>query len=95
MIPEQQATPPPNQSVDPIEYLLQAGSFRNEKDADRQRVELILLNLNTHLEKVTLNNGEIWHRVIVGPFHSRSELSKAREVLIGNNIKSLLLKRKT
>jgi len=74
-------------------YLLQAGSFRNNTDADRLRAQLLLLNLVVTIEKVKARNGDSWHRVIVGPFKSRSKLAKARSILATHQIDSLLLKR--
>ena len=75
-------------------YLLQVGSFRNNEDADRLRAQLLLLNLAVTVEKVRSRNGDDWHRVIVGPFKSRSKLAKARSILASNEISSLLLKRR-
>ena len=80
-------------SAQNITYLLQAGSFRNSADADRLRAQLLLLNLTATIEKVKASNGDDWHRVIVGPFESRSKLAKARSILASNEIDSLLLKR--
>jgi len=75
------------------EYILQVGSFKKSTDADRLRVELILLNLDTYIEKVTVRNGETWHRVLVGPYRSHSKMAHARGILVSNEIKPLLLKR--
>lgn len=75
-------------------YILQAGSFRALTDADRLRAQLILMGYETKVEAVKSKNGEIWHRVQVGPFQSRSKLAKARSTLIGKGIDTLLLKRK-
>lgn len=71
-------------------YLLQAGSFRKAEDADSMRVQLILLNLDAEISKFN-HNGEIWHRVIVGPFEDRSTMAKTRTTLLENGIESLLL----
>lgn len=76
------------------QYILQAGSFKSSKDADRLRAELILLGLEVQTEAVRGGNGERWHRVQVGPFVSRSKLAKARGILIGEGYDTLLLKRK-
>jgi cell division protein FtsN len=54
---------------------------------------LLLLNLVVTIEKVKARNGDSWHRVIVGPFKSRSKLAKARSILATHQIDSLLLKR--
>lgn len=71
-------------------YLLQAGSFRNAADADSLRAQLILLNLNAEVSQFN-HNGEVWHRVIVGPFEDHSAMSSARTSLLENGIESLLL----
>lgn len=76
-----------------IEYLLQAGSFQKLTDADRMRAELILMNLDVAVEKVTLENKQVWHRVIVGPFDNRSQMASARATLVSNDISPLLIKR--
>ena len=73
-----------------LQYLLQAGSFRDAKDADSMRAQLILLNLDADISKFN-HNGEIWHRVIVGPFAGKSAMSKTRTTLLENGIESLLL----
>jgi cell division protein FtsN len=75
-------------------YILQAGSFRSLEDADRLRAKLILMGFDAHLEAVNVNNNDVWHRVQVGPFTSRSVLAKARGTLISNGIEAMLLKRK-
>lgn len=77
-----------------VEYFLQAGSFRNGADADKLRAELLLLNLKATIEPATNAQGQVWHRVIVGPFTSRSRVAKARSILASNQLSPLLLKRK-
>ena len=74
-------------------FLLQTGSFKTETEADNLRAQLLLLNLNTIIEKVTSNKGETWHRVIVGPFSNPPALVEAKQILANNKIESLLLKR--
>ncbi|BFM18319.1 SPOR domain-containing protein [Maricurvus nonylphenolicus] len=93
-VPEVDNTAPTNAPVDNLEYILQVGSFKRAADADRLRAELILMNLDTQIEKVTVRNGEVWHRVLVGPFQNRSKLAQARSTLVSNDINPLLLKRK-
>lgn len=78
---------------DSIEYILQVGSFKNNVDADKLRAQLILLNLDARIEKVTIRNGELWHRVIVGPFNDQSRLASARSTLVANQYNALMLKR--
>ena len=74
------------------QFLLQAGSFRQEQDADRRRAELLLLGLAAHVEEASGDTGR-WFRVYIGPFQSRSKLAKARSLTAQQGIDTLLLKR--
>ena len=74
-------------------YALQAGSFKNEADADSLRAEILFLGLDAFIESKKNSSGNIWHRVIVGPFTSRSNLARARSLLINNDIKTMKIKR--
>lgn len=73
---------------------LQVASFRNIADADQLRAKLLLVNLNASTEETTNKKQEVWHRVMVGPFTSRSKLAKARSILASNNMNSFVIKRK-
>lgn len=73
-------------------YLLQAGSFRQREDADRRRAELLLLGLQPRVEEASGDNGR-WFRVYLGPFDSRSAMSRARSLTADQGIDTLLLKR--
>jgi cell division protein FtsN len=77
----------------PTEYILQVGSFPSADDADKLRAQLILLNLDAHIEKVEIRKGEIWHRVVVGPFATQAALTTARTQLVNNQYNALVLKR--
>jgi cell division protein FtsN len=75
------------------EFILQVGSFRRTDEADRLRAQLLLLNLEAYTEQVTLNNDQVWHRVLVGPFNNQSRLASARATLVSNEYNALVLKR--
>jgi len=79
-------------TVNRIEYLLQAGSFREQTDADRRRGELALLGLEATVEPSEGSNG-LWYRVYLGPFTSRSEMARARSLTAQADMDTLLLKR--
>lgn len=74
-------------------YILQAGSFRSNEDADRRRAQILLLGLDAKVESVQAN-GDLWHRVYVGPFQSHNTLSSARAKLIGEAIDTLVIRQK-
>jgi len=99
--PAQPPPPPPPPSAPAQEaapstevYVLQAGSFRSAADADSVRASLLLLNMHANIEKVSTGGNETWHRVLVGPFTSKAELSNARAILTQNGIDSIQLKRR-
>ena len=74
------------------QYLLQAGSFRQEADADRRRGELALLGLEATVEPSENDSGR-WYRVYLGPFDSRSDMARARSLTAQADMDTLLLKR--
>lgn len=76
------------------EFLLQVASFRTASDAEQVRAEMLLLNLNAKVESAKVSGGSTWHRVIVGPFESRSQMAKAQSTLYENRFAPMLLKRK-
>ena len=75
-------------------YILQAGSFRSNDDADRRRAQILLLGLDAKVESVQAN-GDLWHRVYVGPFQTHNTLASARAKLIGEAIDTLVIRQKT
>lgn len=69
-------------------YMIQAASFRNLADADRMRAELILSGLDTSIKKTIGKNGKPWHRVILGPFTSRSKMNRSIDKLASKDIQA-------
>lgn len=88
------ATPadPTAQAVQ-MDYLLQVASFQSATDANEVRAELVLLNLSAWVEKSQNQSGTTWHRVIVGPFSHRSQMAKAKGILLSNRYEAMMLKR--
>ena len=99
IVPEQEIRgTPTHEGVKRVEkpgtYLLQAGSFRNHKQADQLRARLALLGMETRIQSVSVNNKQAWHRVRVGPFESLSDLNQARRQLKKNGIDAILIRLK-
>lgn len=93
-VPEGSTQQNPDATPAPVfEYMLQVASFKELKDAEQVRAELILLNMDARVEQATIRDNEQWYRVVVGPFTSRSKLSKARSTLISNNYNAQVRKR--
>ncbi|GHD15616.1 hypothetical protein GCM10007052_20060 [Halioglobus japonicus] len=92
-LPAPEPAKPVTETTSPSEYyLLQAGSFRQREDADRRRAELLLLGLEPNVRESNGDNGR-WFRVYLGPFDTRSKMSKARSLTAAQNIDTLVLKR--
>lgn len=72
-------------------YVLQAGSFRKHADADRRKANLALLGVASQIVSVKVE-GVSWHRIQIGPFEDLKRLNETRDLLIDNNIETLLLK---
>src|SRR5438105_14952763 len=58
-------------------YVLQAGSYRNEADADRVRAQLALQGVDARGQRVAVDN-DVWHRVRLRPITSPDELNRVR-----------------
>lgn len=70
-------------------FLLQAGSFRRSQDADRRRAELILQGYEARVQPVSLESGDTWHRVMIGPFDNVNTLHRAQDKLATAGIETL------
>lgn len=84
----------PGAPAEPVEYLLQAGSFTEGADADALRESLAALGLPATTVVAELGAGVRRHRVIVGPFAAEADVRRAKSELRGRGIDALLLARK-
>ena len=91
IIEEYGTTGTKNKHTTPASYLLQAGSFRNQKDADKLRGELILIGLTPTIKIITKDQ-QVWHRVLIGPINTELELSRAKNRLAEASIESIALR---
>lgn len=81
-------------SVTPGIYTIQTGSFRNFKDADRQKASLALLGIPSAIHTAVVNDGITWHRVRIGPIEKPEEIRSIQQTLKQNGYQSLLIKLK-
>jgi cell division protein FtsN len=61
-------------------YVLQVGSYRDFKEADRVRAQLALQGIESKVQRVSVDN-DTWHRVRVGPITDLKELNRVRDRL--------------
>lgn len=88
-IPEEQQEGIKNPSINKTsgdKVLLQVGSFKSTGEADSLKAELAFLGLEAKIKSAVVND-DTWHRVQVGPFASNSDLSRAKNLLLENNIR--------
>jgi cell division protein FtsN len=78
--PEPEADNTPRAIVEPGVYVLQAGSFSTNNDADRRRAELALHGIESHIQRVKVNDRN-YHRVYIGPTDDLDELNMLRSRL--------------
>lgn len=76
-----------------VVYILQAASFQQYDEADALKALLTLEGLDVDIQEFK-NKGETWHRVLVGPFESRSKMAKARSTLAQHDMSPITLKKK-
>ena len=80
-------------STSGTQYLLQAGSFRNQEDAERLKANLALLGVQSSIQSVSLNN-DSWHRVRIGPYSSSQKVHETLAILKQNNIHAMTMELK-
>jgi len=74
-------------------YLLQAGSFKNQQDAERLKASLALLGVQSSIQSVSINHDN-WHRVRIGPFSNPTRLRETLSTLKQNNIHAMTMELK-
>ena len=72
-------------------YVLQAGSYRNQADAERVSAQLRLQGIDAKVQRVAVDN-DVWHRVRVGPISDLSELNKVRKQLQAADVDGLVIR---
>lgn len=98
-IPEQDLV---NESAQPQDkqssvqnYILQAGSFRQDTQADQLKARLALEGIVAHIQKVKINDNDTWYRVRIGPIADLSTLNQTRRRLKKMGIVSIVVKNKS
>lgn len=100
MLPESKVVTPKIQAYNPgpalddknVQYFVQTGSFHHAADAEAQRARIAFQGLRADVKKITLANNDIWYRVQIGPFASRSKMNSAVDKLVAINIAPMVRK---
>jgi cell division protein FtsN len=72
-------------------YVLQAGSYRNESDADRVRDKLSKVGIDAKVQRVAVDS-DVWHRVRIGPITRLEELNKLRRQLQAADVDAIVIR---
>jgi len=75
----------------PGSYVLQAGSYRNQADADRVARQLTLQGVDAKVQRVALDT-DVWFRVRVGPISDLAMLNKVRHQLQAADVDALVIR---
>jgi cell division protein FtsN len=83
---------PPGAKIErPGVYVLQAGSYRAESDAERVRAQLALQGVQAKVQRVAVDT-DVWHRVRIGPISNLDELNKVRRQLQAAEVDALVIR---
>ncbi|MBA2238065.1 MAG: SPOR domain-containing protein, partial [Lysobacter sp.] len=88
------AAPPSSIATAPADgtrYLLQAGAFQSENQAEELKARIALLGLAARVESAQIDGKPI-HRVRVGPYGSASELADAKRKLASGGLPAMAIK---
>lgn len=81
-----EAAQPPAAATAPTErYVLQAGAFRDNRDAEALKARVALTGLVARVETAQIDNRPIY-RVRLGPYPTARELESAKQQLANNGI---------
>lgn len=72
-------------------YVLQAGSYRNQADAERVRTQLGKQGITATVQRVAVDT-DVWHRVRVGPIRDLNQVNRMRESLRAADIDALVIR---
>ena len=72
-------------------YVLQAGSYRKQEDADRIQAQLKKIGIDASVQRVAVDD-DVWHRVRIGPISDLTELNRLRARLRAAEFDALVIR---
>jgi cell division protein FtsN len=72
-------------------YVLQAGSYRKQEEADRICAQLKLQGIEANVQRVAVDD-DVWHRVRIGPLTDLAELNRLRTRLRAADLDALVIR---
>lgn len=84
--------PPPPVAIPKETFMLQAGAFQNESDAENQKARIAFAGLEAHIKPVNVQPKGTLYRVRLGPYSGQDEVNKIKAVLSQNGIDASIVK---
>lgn len=81
-------TPPTSPTS--MNFFLQAGSYPTQSGAESIRAQILMLGQDVKVETASSNN-KTWYRVLVGPFKSKDDATKAQKQLSSHGFNQTLV----
>ncbi len=75
----------------PGDYVLQAGSYRNDADAERVATQLNRQSIDAKVQRVAVDN-DVWYRVRIGPMKDLDQLNRLRRQLAAADVDALVIR---
>ena len=72
-------------------YVLQAGSYRKQEEADRIAAQLKKQGIEANVQRVAVDE-DVWHRVRIGPISDLTELNRLRTRLRAADLDAMLIR---
>lgn len=95
VVPDKEHPVHPNHPTAAIDrpglYVLQAGSYRRQADAQRVAKQLAHDGIGAKVQRVSVDT-DIWYRVRVGPIRQLAELNRLRHQLTADHVDSLAIR---
>jgi cell division protein FtsN len=82
---------PPANIERPGVYVLQAGSYRQQAEADRIRAQLKMQGIDANVQRVAVDD-DVWHRVRIGPITDLADLNRLRGRLRAADFDALVIR---
>jgi cell division protein FtsN len=83
----------PEAPADKSAYLLQAGAFKGQEDAEGMKVKLALIGFEARIVTAEVN-GVTFYRVRVGPYAQIEDMNRARSRLAENGIEASVVRQR-
>jgi len=87
------AAPAPTEPERPASYVLQAGAFKGQEDAESMKARLALIGVEARIITAEVN-GVTFYRVRVGPYGQLEDMNRVRSRLADNGVEASVVRQR-